>query len=287
VAGRGAAQLSGWIDLLLASFLTVGTLAALGWAQQLYLLPIALFGLSVAAVELPELARLQSGGQTDAVRRRLGAALGRSVYLVAPTVVGFLALGFLVVGLVYRSGHFGPADNWLVYLTLCGYTCGLPATISSRLLQNAFFAAGDTRTPARVAVARLGVSAVLGAATCFPLDRVRLAAIVDATGAERLSLAPLGLALASAVAAWLELWLLRRRLPAEVRHRGAWRRAVGPVAGALAAAAVGAAAWWSLRGAAPWWQSAAVLPVFAAAYLTMTWRRLRAELLGPGQETTP
>ena len=58
LAGRGAVQLSGYLDLLLASFLVAGALAALGWAQTLYLLPIGLFGMSVAAAELPELSRL-------------------------------------------------------------------------------------------------------------------------------------------------------------------------------------------------------------------------------------
>ncbi|HVM15150.1 MAG TPA: lipid II flippase MurJ, partial [Egibacteraceae bacterium] len=55
VAGRGVVQLSAYVDTLLASFLVAGALAALGYAQMLYLLPISLFGMSVAAAELPEL----------------------------------------------------------------------------------------------------------------------------------------------------------------------------------------------------------------------------------------
>src|SRR5688572_21654496 len=85
--GRGAVQLSGWLDLVVASFLTVGTLAALGWAQRVYLLPVALFGFSIAAVELPELARIAAGERAAATRRRFEAAFRRSVFVVAPTVV--------------------------------------------------------------------------------------------------------------------------------------------------------------------------------------------------------
>ncbi len=180
--GRGAVQLSGWLDLVLASFLTVGTLAALGWAQRVYLLPVALFGFSIAAVELPELARLAAGERDAATRRRFDAAFRRSVFVVAPTVVGFVALGFLMVGLLYRGGSFGPADNWMVYLVLAAYTLGLPATVVSRLLQNLFFAAGDTRTPARVAFLRLVVSTGLGAAAGFGLDRFALSTLVGIPG---------------------------------------------------------------------------------------------------------
>ncbi|KAB2954775.1 MAG: murein biosynthesis integral membrane protein MurJ, partial [Thermoanaerobaculia bacterium] len=57
VAGRGVVQLSSYLDQLLASLLAVGAVSALGYAQLLYLLPVALFGQSIAAAALPELAR--------------------------------------------------------------------------------------------------------------------------------------------------------------------------------------------------------------------------------------
>src|SRR5690606_3243945 len=56
ILGRGVVQLSGWADLILASLLAQGAVAALGYAQTLYMLPVSLFGMSVAAAELPELA---------------------------------------------------------------------------------------------------------------------------------------------------------------------------------------------------------------------------------------
>ena len=65
VAGRGVYQLSAYLDVVLASLLAVGALGALRYAQILYVLPVSLFGLSVAASELPELSRLQAGGGGD------------------------------------------------------------------------------------------------------------------------------------------------------------------------------------------------------------------------------
>ena len=53
VAGRGVVQLSGYLDLFLAAFLAVGAVSALSYAQVFYLLPISLFGMSIAAAELP------------------------------------------------------------------------------------------------------------------------------------------------------------------------------------------------------------------------------------------
>ena len=67
--GRGVVQLVAYVDLVLASLLAVGAVAAFTYAQVLYVLPISLFGMSVAAAELPELSRL-GGGPGRACRAR-------------------------------------------------------------------------------------------------------------------------------------------------------------------------------------------------------------------------
>jgi putative peptidoglycan lipid II flippase len=53
ILGRGVVQLSGWVDMVLASLLAVGGRAAFGYAQTLYVLPASLFGMSGGAAELP------------------------------------------------------------------------------------------------------------------------------------------------------------------------------------------------------------------------------------------
>jgi hypothetical protein len=76
VAGRGVVQISAWVDLLLASFLAIGALAALRYSQVLYLLPISLFGMSVAAAELPTLSTMDHDDRSGIVAR-LDRGLGR------------------------------------------------------------------------------------------------------------------------------------------------------------------------------------------------------------------
>ena len=49
---RGVVQVSAYVDALLASLLPTGAVAALAYAQTLYLLPVSLFGMSVAAAEV-------------------------------------------------------------------------------------------------------------------------------------------------------------------------------------------------------------------------------------------
>ncbi len=238
VAGRGVGQLGAYVDVLLASLLVEGAMGALMFGQRLYLLPISLFGVSVAAAELPELARLRGDGEerSGAAALRARRSLAAMSFLMAPTLVGYLALGMGVVGAVYRRGEFGIADNWLVFLVLAAYSLGLLASSASRLLQSVFFSLGDTRSPAWIAAMRLIAAAGVGAVLMIWLDRIPVADValvgwfgpVPVESGQTLRLGAVGLALASAVGSWLELVLLLRQL----RRRGApagapwraWRR---------------------------------------------------------------
>ncbi len=209
VAGRGVAQLSSYVDVILAGLATAGTLGALRPALVLYMLPISLFGMSVAASELPELSRL-SAERLAAFQGRVLRSTLQMLYLIIPTVVGYLVFGKLIVGALFGGGAFDGNDTWLVYLILAGYTLGLGATSVSRLLQNSFYALNDTKTPAKIAVLRVVVSGVIGAFLMFWLDgfslneTLRLPPVVHS-----LTLAAVGLAAGASCGAWVELAALR------------------------------------------------------------------------------
>lgn len=281
VAGRGVVQLSGYLDYFLAGFLTAGAIAALSFAQVLYMLPISLFGMSVAAAELPELARLGKGsGDTGGLLARGRRSLRQMAFLNVPTFVGYLAFGFLLVAALFRRGSFGMEDNWLVYFALCGYTLGLLASTSSRLLQNTFYALGDTRAPARIAATRVVVSAALGWALMEILDRYPVSSLVGAEpGGKALRLGAVGLAAASGAGAWLELFLLRKALAGRVSGSFLPVREMGRMT-ILAVAAAGPAAllWWLLPPYHVILRAGAVVGVYALVYLLLARLFLPEEL---------
>ena len=271
VLGRGAYQLSGYLDFWLASIAAAGALGAIGYAQTLYLLPISLFGMSVAASELPELSRI-SRAELDTFLQRVSGSVRQILYLIVPTVVGYLGFGYLVVALLQR-GRFGVDDTWQVYLVLAAYTLGMTATTAGRLLQNAFYALNDTKTPARIAVWRVAVSGVIGAGLMFLLDRYSVAdAVSVAANGEPLFLGAVGLALGSAVGAWVELWrlvaALRLHDPAFRLPWAAGARMLG-LAGLAAVPAV-LVRWWVPDDVAPIWAYAiGVVAVYGLSYLAL------------------
>lgn len=202
VAARGIVNVSAWIDLILAGRLMPGAVAVMGYAQTFANLPISLFGTGVAAAELPELSRMRQEHR-QALTDRVTASLTRALYFLIPSAVVYVTLGDVVVGALYQTGAFDLPQTLVTWGVLAAYSLGLPASASSRVLSSAFYALRDTRTPAKMAYVRVGISVVVGVALMFPADRL---------GFSTLRLGAAGLAVGSATGAWVELLLLRRAM---------------------------------------------------------------------------
>lgn len=278
-AGRGVVQLSSYLDIVLASLLAAGAPAVLGYAQTLYILPVSLFGMSVAAAELPELARRSTPAEGLKMLPRVDAGLRQTAFLTLPTFLGYLLFGFLLVASLYRRGSFQEVDNWIVYMVLCGYTLGLPATNASRQLNNVFYSLGKTGIPARIAVARVSLSVGLGIPLMLWLDRYAVAQVVGLERVERqLYLGALGLALGAGVASWFELWRLRRALRSELPGLEIpWGRFGGLLFAALVAAVPAFILWRYFppllrvpRGMVWILEAVVVLTVYGTSYLAVS-----------------
>jgi putative peptidoglycan lipid II flippase len=208
VGSRGVVQLSAFIDQALATLIGTGANAAMAYAQTIYLVPVSLFGMSVSAAELPEMSGAL--GTTDeisaALRGSLTSGLARIALFVVPSVVGFLALGDVVVGALFQTGAFRRHDTEFVWMILAGSTVGLLATTQSRLFSSAFYALRDTRTPLRFAILRVSVTAVLGVAAA-------LGAIRGWYGPQ---LGTAGLTASAGLAGWIEYLLLLHALRLKV-----------------------------------------------------------------------
>ncbi len=272
VAGRGVYQISAYLDTFLASWLGLGALASLRFAQMFYMLPVSLFGLSVAASELPELSRLREE-HLRTFMDRIERSMRQSLFMVIPTIVGYLVFGFLIVGGFFRRGNFELADTWLVYLVLAGYSLGLAATTISRLLQNAFYAIGDTKTPAKVAVVRVVASTAVAIPAMFWLNQFSVSGTLGfEPGDSVLYLGAVGLAFGASVGAWLEfgqlVLSLRKRLTFFALPG---KPILAMLAIALAACLPAALFWYLLQGLPQILLAIVIVAIYGGSYLLIAW----------------
>ena len=238
---RGVVQVSAYIDALLASLLPTGAVTGIANAQLLYTLPISLFGMSIAAAELPTMsgeAVSDAGGQ-EALRRRLDAGLRRIAFFVIPSAMAFLALGDVIVAALLQTGRFRHEDTLYVWGILAGSAVGLLASTLGRLYSSSYYALRDTRTPLRYAIVRVALTTVLGYLFALPLPR--LLDVPQAWGAA-------GLTASAGIAGWVEMLLLRRTMNARIGRTGLQ---VSYVAKLWTAAIAGAAAAWAVKVSIP------------------------------------
>jgi putative peptidoglycan lipid II flippase len=260
---RGVAQISAYIDAVIASLLPTGAVAALGYAQTLYLLPVSLFGMSVSAAELPEMSRAAAAGGESAaqLRKRLDSGRRRIALLVIPSAMAFLALGDVVAGAVYQGGAFGRADTVYVWGILAGSAVGLLASTLARLYSSAFYALKDTRAPLRFALIRVALTAALGYGGALPLPHL-------------LGLDPkwgvAGLTASAGISGWVEYVLLSKALEKKI---GAIPAQGLFIARLWAAAALAAAAAFAVKsnlpGLGPIPLAIATLGPFGVIYLLL------------------
>ncbi len=260
LVGAGVAQLSGLIDTLLGSFTGPGGVSALGYAQLIQVLPISLFGVSVAAVSLPELSRDAAGGAAgslapnEQLRARIAVGFRRIVFFIVPSSIAFIALAREIVAALYQTGRFTADATALVGSVLAAYGVGLLGQATVKLFASGFYAMRDTRTPVKIAALSLVVSTGLAWVLMRWLG------------------AP-GIALGSSIGAFLNTTLHLRDLSRRIGGvlRGPDWRAFGVTLGAgvaAGAAAVGAAHLTTGLGPVP--RGLLVLAIFGVVYAALT-----------------
>jgi putative peptidoglycan lipid II flippase len=220
VISRGVVQLSGYVDQIIASWLGTAAVAGLSYAQTIYFLPISLFGMSVAAAELPQMSGALGSDEeiNAALRKRLERGFRQIAFFVVPTVMAFIFIGRVLVAALYQSGEFRSDDSLYVWYILIGSTFGLLAVTLGRLYSSAFYALRDPKTPLRFAMVRVTLTAVLGLLFAFPLrpyiiDLIVLLHMPVPSLPEGPSLmGVIGLTASAGMAGWIEFALLRRAL---------------------------------------------------------------------------
>ena len=261
IASRGVGQLSGYVDNLLASLLPTGAVAAINYAQILYLLPISLFGMSVAAAELPTMSRATAGGQAqvaETLRARLNAGLRQISFLVVPSAAAFLFIGDVITAMLFQSGEFTHRDAIYVWAVLAGSATGMLAATMGRLYNATFYALSDTRTPLKFAMIRVALTLLLGYFCAIPLPPIL--GIAQRWGV-------VGLTVSAGLAAWVEFSLLRWSLNQRLGWTGLDRGYLAHLwMMALAASVAAVAVKYSLH-AGPRLTALAVIPAYGAVYL--------------------
>ncbi len=137
-----------------------GPVSWLAYSFRFMQLPLGLFGVAIASATLPSISRSAGVGDFDEFRRTLSKSLGMVFLLTLPSSVGLIALGRTMIGAIYQGGKFSAYDTEQTAIALSCYAVGLAGYSALKVLNPAFYALHDARTPMLVSLISIGVNYV-------------------------------------------------------------------------------------------------------------------------------
>jgi len=150
--GVGVAQLSLVINTQIASHLTPGSVSWISYADRLMEFPIALLGVALGVVLMPQLAAAKAEADRERYSAMLDWGLRLVLVLALPCAVALLVFSQPLVAVLYHYGAFSSHDVQQTSLALTGYGVGLWGLVAIKVLASGFYANQNTRTPVQIAV---------------------------------------------------------------------------------------------------------------------------------------
>jgi putative peptidoglycan lipid II flippase len=187
--GSMGTQVAMFADTIIATFLPAGALSALYYADRLNQLPIGVIGIAIGTVLLPEMSRRISAGDHAGAMEQQRRGFDYTLLFAVPFVAAFTAVPDVITRAMFARGAFTRADAAAAGATLAAYAVGLIPFVMIRSAVATFYARKDTATPVKASLTGIAVNVLLKVLLMGPLAQV-------------------GLALATAVGAWINLLLV-------------------------------------------------------------------------------
>lgn len=188
IVGGGVTQINLWINTVIATMLP-SAVSYLYYADRLVQFPLGIIGTAMGTAILPLLSRhIKENNQGEAIRAQ-NKGLEIALLLTVPAAFGLAFTAYPLISLMFERGQFTSSDTLFTAQALMAYSFGLPAFVMIKIFAPGFFAAGDTKTPVKIAIACMLVNVSLSLLLIGHIGHI-------------------GLAISTSVSAWLNTTLL-------------------------------------------------------------------------------
>ena len=159
--GLAAEQINETVGVSLATLASVGAVTYLTFAQHLQVVPIGLFGATLAQAALPVLSAEKARGKIEEFKITILTTMHQILFLTLPATAILIVIRIPVVRLVFGASQFNWQATVLTGATLAWLSVGLGAQAISLLLVRGFYALKDTKTPVIVSLIVVFLNIVL------------------------------------------------------------------------------------------------------------------------------
>lgn len=159
--GVSVGQINLLLDTLLASFLQDGSISWLYYSDRLLEFPLALFGITIATVILPNLSARFAEKTPDEFSRTLDWAVKMVCLFGIPASVALIYLAEPLITALFFHGELTERDVVMSAYSLQAYAFGLLGHMLVKVLAPGYFARQDTQTPVRFGIIAMVSNMVL------------------------------------------------------------------------------------------------------------------------------
>ncbi len=146
IFSSGVTQINILVGTIIASF-QAGAVSYLYYADRVYQINLAVSGIAVGTVMLPELSKHVKNKNFEQIKNLQNRALELCLFLSVPASVALVLASKEIITSLFGYGSF---DNLSVVNTataLTFFAFGVPAFATLKIFSNFFFARNDTKTP--------------------------------------------------------------------------------------------------------------------------------------------
>jgi putative peptidoglycan lipid II flippase len=165
-------QVNVFISTILASLSGIvgeGAVAALYYANRVWQLPLAIFGVALAQAALPAMSRHVAQDDVGKLKEMVGFSIGILSFILVPATVGLMILKVPITRVLFERGAFTVYSTAITSDAIFYYAIGLVACGGTKVLVSAFYSLHDTMTPVKTAFGALIINIVLNLALMWPL----------------------------------------------------------------------------------------------------------------------
>ena len=146
VFSSGVTQINILVGTIIASF-QAGAVSYLYYADRIYQINLAIAGIAIGVVILPQLSKHISQKNKKKIDLIQNKALELSLFLSLPASIALLIASDEIISALFGYGQFSEISILNSATALYYFSLGLPAFAMIKVFSNFFFANHDTKTP--------------------------------------------------------------------------------------------------------------------------------------------
>jgi putative peptidoglycan lipid II flippase len=145
IFSSGVTQINILVGTIIASF-QAGAVSYLYYADRVYQINLAVAGIAVGTVMLPELSKHVKNNNSDEINNLQNRALELCLFLSIPAATALVLASEEIITSLFGYGSFNSDSVTNTALALTFFAFGVPAFSILKIFSNYFFARNDTKT---------------------------------------------------------------------------------------------------------------------------------------------